>query len=188
MVGLIQKNLIDLVQQEGGAEAVAEVKRRAGVPLDRTFRIDTVYSDSEWQRLLAAALDVLSMSEAQLLDAYAEVFCRDALARFPTWFQMSRNSRELLERQPMIHNCFASGVRDPEARRAVTDKFELEKRPEELIVHYRSPNGLCGLYEALARWFARYYGERADIWQAQCLHRGDAECEIHVRWEKDSPA
>jgi hypothetical protein len=173
------------VEGEAGAAAVAEVKRRAGVPVDRVFRLDTVYSDDEWQRLFDAACEVLQVTRAQAMDVYARYFCEDAIERWPTWFRMSRSSRQFLERQPTIHNCFATGVRDPEVRKAVTDKFRIEKLENEIVTHYRSPNHLCDLYEALARWIIQYYGERATIWQARCTLLGDPECEIHVRWEQD---
>jgi hypothetical protein len=184
MVGLIQKMLLDLVEEEGGAGAVSEVRRRAGVPADRIFRIGEVYPDEEWQRLLCAAREVLHYSEAEAMDAYAEVFGRDALARFPMWFDMSANSREFLERQITIHNVFASGVRDPEARKAVVDKFRIEKLPDEIVTHYRSPNRLCALYKSLARWMFRHYGDEAVIDEQKCMLRGDDECEIHVIWKK----
>ena len=185
MVGTIQKILLDMVEGEADAAAVAEVKRRAEVPVDRVFRLDTVYPDDEWQRLLAAACEVLQVTREQAMEIYARYFCEDATQRWPTWFRMSRSSRQFLERQPTIHNCFATGVRDPEARKAVTDKFRIEKLDKEIVTHYRSPNQLCDLYEALARWIISYYGERATIWQAQCTRRGDPECEIHVRWEQE---
>jgi hypothetical protein len=184
MVGLIQKLLLDLVEEKAGAEAVAEVMRRAGVPPDRVFRIGEAYSDEEWQRLLRAARDTLHSSEDELMEAYAEVFARDALSRYPMWFEMSANSREFLERQITIHNVFASGVRDPEARKAVVDKFRIEKHKDEIVTHYRSPNQLCSLYKALARWMLRHYGDEAVIDEPKCMVRGDEECEIHVIWRK----
>ena len=185
MVGTIQKILLDMVEGEAGAEAVAAVKRSAGVPVDRVFRLDTVYPDDEWQRLLAAACEILQVTRAQAMETYARYFCEDAVKRWPTWFRMSDTSRQFLERQPTIHNCFATGVRDPEARKAVTDKFRVEKLEREIVTHYRSPNQLCDLYEALACCIISYHGERATIWQVQCTRRGDPECEIHVRWEED---
>ncbi len=184
MVGLIQKILLDLVDEKAGPEAVAEVKRRAGVAPERIFRIGEVYSDDEWQRLLNAATDVLHASDAELLDAYAERFGRDALRRFPMWFEMCANSRDFLERQATIHNVFASGVRDPDARRAVVDKFRIETRENEVVTHYRSPNRLCGLYKALARWMLRHYGDEGAVEERKCLLRGDDECELHVTWTK----
>ena len=139
----------------------------------------------DFTRTVATEGAVLQVTRAQAMEIYARYFCEDAVKRWPTWFRMSGTSRQFLERQPTIHNCFATGVRDPEARKAVTDKFRVEKLEKEIVTHYRSPNHLCDLYEALARWIIRYYGERATIWQTQCTRRGDPECEIHVRWEED---
>lgn len=184
MVGLIQKILLDVVEQRAGVAGALEVKRRAGVAPDRIFRIGEVYSDEEWKLLFHAACDVLQLAEAELLDVYAERFGQDALLRFPMWFRMCANSREFLERQATIHNVFASGVRDREARRAVVDKFRIEKRAGEIITHYRSPNRLCGLYKALARWMVGYYGDEVVIDEPKCELRGDDECEIHVSWTR----
>ena len=182
MVGLVHKLLFDLVESLVGAEAVSEVKRRAGVPADKTFRMDEAYDDEEWRRLLAAACDVLEVSQQQAEETYADFFLIDALQRWPMWFQMSRNSREFLERQPKIHNGFATGVHDVEAGRAINDKFRLETSDKELVMHYRSPNQLCGLYQALARWIINHYGDEATIEETRCLKKGDPECEIHVCW------
>ena len=98
------------------------------------------------------------------------------------WFKTSRRARELLELQPEIHNSFARATADPEARRAVVEKFNLETRPDETVVHYRSPHRLCRLYTLMARKVLAHYGETADISESQCQHRGDPECQIHVRW------
>ena len=123
------------------------------------------------------------MTEEQAMEVYADVFGRDAMTRFSTWFEMSSNSREFLERQITIHNVFASGVRDPEARKAVEDKFRIEKLEGEIVTHYRSPNRLCSLYKALARWMFKHYGDQAVIQEPRCMKRGDTECEIHVIWQ-----
>jgi predicted hydrocarbon binding protein len=186
MVGLIQKVLLDLALKHGGPQAVARICQQAGIPEERRFRLDTVYSDEEWGRLLGAAVDVLEMPPEAVLDAYAEQFGRDALARWPVWFQMSRNAREFLERQPTIHNTFATGVRDAAERRGIRDKFRIEPREDELVMHYRSPNELCGLYKALARWVLAHYGETAEIEEPRCQKLGAPECEIHIRWAKSA--
>jgi len=183
MIGLIQKILFDLVEERAGLDALDEVKRSAGVPLDRIFRLGEVYSDAEWQSLLSAACRVLNADEEEFMELYADEFGRDALARFSKWFEISENSREFLERQITIHNVFASGVRDPDSRKAVVDKFRIETFDEKIVTHYRSPNKLCSLYKALARWMFRYYGDEAVVEETKCMHRGDEECEIHVIWK-----
>lgn len=183
MVGLVQKLLLDLVEEVGGPGTAADVKRRAGVPFDRVFHMQEVYDDAEFQRLFAAACEVLNLTQEQAEKVYADYFLRDGLKRWPTWFEMSSNARQFLERQPAIHNNFATGVQDPTAREAIIDKFRLEKLDAELIMHYRSPNHLCGLYMALARWIIEHYGDRATVRESACVSNGDAECQIHIHWE-----
>ena len=183
MIGLIQKILLDLVEEKAGPEAVKDVKRSAGVPLDRIFRIGEVYSDTEWQKLFSAACRVLGPDEDRVMELYADAFGRDALVRFSKWFEMSANSREFLERQITIHNVFASGVVDPDSRKAVVDKFRIETFDDKIVTHYRSPNKLCSLYKALARWMFTHYADDAVIEETKCMHRGDEECEIHVIWK-----
>ena len=183
MIGLIQKILLDLVEERAGPAAVLEVKKSAGVPPERIFRLGEVYSDAEWQNLFSAACRVLDANEEQVMELYADVFGRDALTRFSKWFEMSANSREFLERQITIHNVFASGVLDPHSRKAVVDKFRIETFDDKIVTHYRSPNQLCSLYKALARWMFSHYGDEAVIEESKCMRRGDDECEIHVIWK-----
>jgi len=183
VVGLLPKILLDLIEATAGTAAVEKTRKRAGLPPDQRFRLDAVYPDDEWQRLLAAACDVLCLTQEQVEAAFAEFFGRDALQRWPVWFRTSANARKFLERQPTIHNTLVTGLRDAAARVGIEDKFRVESRENELVTHYRSPNRLCGLYMALAGWALRHYGERASIDQPRCAKRGDEECEIHVRWE-----
>ncbi len=182
MVGLIQKLLMDFVEVSAGPEAVAEVKRRAEVPIDKVFRMDEVYDDAEWRRLLGATCAVLDLTPEQAEEAYADFFFKDSQKRWPMWFTMAKNAREFLVRQPAIHNGFATGVRDVESRQAITDKFEVEERDQDLVVHYSSPNKLCGLYMKLAERIIDLYGDSATVSEKQCCKDGNAECEIHVQW------
>ncbi len=182
MVGLIQKILIDMILGIGGEDALKKIKHAADVPLDKTFQINTVYSDEEWQRLFAATLKVLKLTPEQAEITYGEYFGKDATQRFPTWFKMSKNSYEFLSIQPKIHNCFASSVLDSESRKAINDKFRIEQFPNQLITHYRSPNKLCSLYIVLAKWILNYYHDVALIEEKKCMKSGQDECEIHIQW------
>jgi hypothetical protein len=183
MLGLLPKILLDLVEERAGPQPVSEVKRRSGVPEEKRYRLDTVYADEEWQLLLSAACEVLHLSQDELEIVYADRFGRDAVRRWPVWFQMSKNARQLLERQQTIHNTFATGVRDPAERKGIEDKFRIDMLDSELVTHYRSPNRLCGFYKALARWVLNHYHDDASIDETRCLKRGDSECQIHIRWE-----
>lgn len=188
MIGLIQKILLDMVRESGGPEAAQEVKRRAGLAAGFDYRIDTDYDDDEARRLLDNACAVLGVSQSEAFEHYARYFLRDVTERFPTFLRISGNARELLARQPAIHNMLASGLRDAEKRDRINDKFAVRDVPgQPLEVRYQSPNRWCGLYIALAREVGRHYGERVDIEVAQCRLRGDEACLFRLRFAPRHP-
>lgn len=184
MIGLIQKILFNMIQDMKGEEGLEELKKRANVPLDKTFQINNIYSDEEWQRLFTTAQSILNLNQEEVEAHYANYFSKDVVQRFPTWFNISKNSYEFLSMQPTIHNCFATSTADAETRQAINEKFRLEQLPNHLITHYRSPNKLCGLYKALAQWVVAYYEDKASVEEKKCLKLGDDECEIHIKWTR----
>jgi Haem-NO-binding len=178
MLGYPLKLLLNLIERNHGPEAVVQTLADAGLPKDRVYRLNEPYADAEAQRLTVAAFQRISLEDI------ADEFFRDTLVRFPTWFQMCKTSREFLEMQPEIHNTFAHGLQRPEEREAVRDKFRLEKLPDELVVHYRSPNHLCDMYKAIARHVFQHFQETATIQEIRCMKRGDVECELRIRWNQ----
>ena len=176
MLGYPLKLLLNAIEKRHGHEAVVQTLAEVGLPADHVYRLNVPYADSEAQRLTAAASQRLSLEEI------AEAFFQDTLERFPTWFEMCKTSREFLEMQPQIHNTFAVGLQRPEERDAVRDKFRLEKLDDELVVHYRSPNRLCDMYKAIAERVFQHYQDKATIDEPRCMKRGDAECELRLRW------
>lgn len=154
------------------------------MPDDRVYELNRVYPDFEWQRLLQATCHVLGVSSQQADALFADRFCRDVLERWPVWFDMSKNSREFLIRQPAIHNTFSTGLRNPAEREAVLDKFHLVQADNGLTTHYCSPNRHCSLYIAMAQWIVNYYGDSARIEERQCMKQGAAECQIQIVWDK----
>lgn len=176
MLGYPLKVVLNAVEKKHGRQAVTQALAEAGLPPDHIYRLNESYSDLEAQRLTGVAFRLLS--EADVVEA----FFNDSLERFPTWYQMCKTSREFLEMQPQIHNTFAHGLQRPEERDAVRDKFRLEKLEDELVVHYRSANRMCDIYKGVARHVFRHYQEEATIDEPRCMKRGDAECELRVRW------
>ncbi|WP_374763163.1 heme NO-binding domain-containing protein [Yunchengibacter salinarum] len=188
MIGLIQKVLTEVLDDQGGSALVRAVFERAGEPYT-AFRIDRNYSDAQCRALLAAAAVELDLDEDAFCDLYAEGFIRRAEKLFPAFFQMAGNARAFLARQPAIHGTMGAAIRDAYERREVEDKFRvLANTADGLIVEYGSPNRLCTLYAALARRVARRYGESAHVIHEQCMRRGDDCCLMDVRFTKAEEA
>ena len=179
MLGYPLKVLLNAIEERHGREAVNRTLEDAGIPIDRTYRLNESYDDSEAGRLTAAAFRLLSAEDV------AQAFFDDTLKRFPRWFEMCKTSREFLEMQPEIHNTFAVGLHRPEDRDAVLDKFRLEKLENELVVHYRSANQMCDLYKAIAQRVFLHFGDVATIEEPRCMKRGDNACMLRIRWSQD---
>ena len=186
MLGLIPKVLIEWVASAHGADTELEIKHLAGCPPELEFRINEVYDDEVWRKLVVATTKVLGCTTDRLEEEYAKYFLRDAQKRWPAWFKMSKTAREFLERHPAVHNNFADGVRDSESRERIKDKFRIEKLDDKIITHYRSPNRHCHLYVSLAREVLELYCEQATIEQPKCVKRGDPECEIWISWSNNA--
>lgn len=184
MVGLIQKILFSLILEHGGKAALEKVKELVGLDPDFDYQINNNYSDVEWQELFKAACTVLNVSEKQALELYSKHFLSDALERFPVWFDMSKNSYEFLCRQPVIHNNFASGIKDKLQRKAINDKFSITKvNDEKIITYYKSQNKICYLYKCLAKNVIDHYSDQAIITETECMHDNYEQCEIHIEWK-----
>jgi hypothetical protein len=176
MLGYPLKTLLKAIEDRYGREAVVQTLQEAGIPIDRTYRLNESYDDAEARRLTAAAFKRLTGEDV------ATAFFNDTLTRFPMWFQLCKNSRQFLEMQPEIHNTFAIGLQRPEDRDAVTTKFRLEKLEDELVVHYRSANQMCDMYKAIAQLVFNHFGDTATIDEHRCQKRGDNECVLRIRW------
>ncbi|MCB9852089.1 MAG: heme NO-binding domain-containing protein [Phycisphaerales bacterium] len=183
MVGLVHTVLLNMIDKQTGTAATADIRRMAGLAPEQEFRIDENYDDAEFLRLFVSTCERLGLTQAQAESAFARAFYEDAVKRWPTWFRISRNAREFLKRQPGIHNGFATGISDSSARAGIRDKFRVEDRADRLIVHYKSPNRLCGYYVALANEIFDHYHDSARIEHMKCMLNGDDACEIHVIWQ-----
>ncbi len=182
MVGVIHQLFFAFVEKNFGGAAVAEVKRRVGLTAGQEYRMDAAYSDEEWRRIVTAGIELSGLPADQAELAFARYCGEELSVRMSGFFKGCTSTRELLKRQPSIHNMMASSVREPAAKKQIMDKFRLEEVNGETVMHYASPNRHCGLYRGLAEWVSEYYRDRIEIQEPRCQKRGDPECEIHVKY------
>lgn len=183
MIGYIQKVLVDVIRSQGGDDALTEIARRAGVQPLPDYRIDRDYPDDECLRLVAETGAYFGLEEAALYRLYADHFVQDSRRLFPRFYDMAGSARDFLARQPRIHTVLASGLRAEESREKVRDKFEIEDTGGDLRVTYRSPNRLCGLYEALFERILQEFGESGQLQVEACQRRGDEACRFCLKIE-----
>lgn len=188
MVGLIQRLLLELVERHLGRSGVEKVLTSAGIATDIEYRIDTNYSDTEFQSLLSATMSEMKLDQPKLEQLYAKHFINDAQKRWPMWFTMADSARDFLLLQPKIHNGFASAMENERDRARINDKFHFEEEADRIVIHYKSPNRLCGLFVCLAKEVLAIYNETAEIINDCCMNEGDEECQISIIWESTGEA
>lgn len=182
MIGLVHKLLANCITESYGSAMWTNILENAGLDKSRTFRLDTIYDDVEWRKLFNTCYETLGLSEENAYKIFARYFFQDTLKRFPTFYQMSKNSYEFLIKQPKIHNSFYSGAAN---EGQAYDKFRLKQVNEKkLITYYHSSNKHCMLYKALATLVIDHYHDEATITETQCMCNGDDLCEIHIDWAK----
>lgn len=183
MIGIIHELLFGFVKRNFGEDGLAELRRRTQTE-GKEFRLDTDYDDAEWRRIVSTAIEMAGGDPIATEKAFARYAGEDLVLRFSGFFKGATRALDMIRRQPTIHNNLAKGLGPgkEEARRRVTDKFDLEEVDEnEVIMHYRSPNRHCALYVGLAEWVADHFKDPLEIWEEKCLKKGDSECTIHVK-------
>ncbi|NRB41013.1 MAG: heme NO-binding domain-containing protein [Pseudomonadales bacterium] len=184
MIGLIHSIFLGFLDTQCDQQTKEGILKKAGFDVDTEFRLDTVYSDEQWQRLFSIAVETLGVSVEAAEQGLAKKFYEDALERWSMWFEMSNSAREFLERQPKIHNGFASGLKeqDRDKKQSINDKFKLTPDGNKLSIDYKSPNHHCELYKALAQCLMDHYGDQAEITETCCMKKGDDHCHIELLW------
>lgn len=183
MIGLIQRILIDHIEEAYGEETLAAIRQRAGLKtLGR--RIDTDYADADTLALFAAAGEHLGLDHEAMMTRYADLFIRWTRVHYPMFFSLAESAREFLGRQPRIHATLGAGLRDETLKARVNDKFRVvDEDDATLTVEYRSDNGLCSLYRALFLRVLEEYGETGELIEARCRRRGDDCCRFVMHFE-----
>lgn len=181
MIGIINKLLFDFVEQNWGTEMRARLHTESQVS-QTDFRMDVYYTDLEWQQQLATAIHLTGMDKEALVWAFGRYSGEVLTRQFSGFITGVTTAREVITRQPRIHNTLALSFADKTHQKTINEKFHLDELPDRTVVHYVSPNQLCAFYRSLAQWVADLFNEDIEIIEPKCMHRGDHECEIHVRY------
>lgn len=185
MIGIINSLLFDYVEARYGKERQLEIKRDLGMSEDETFRIDTYYSDDEWQKFYARTVELLGENADKFEWDFGRYSGEKLVAQFPTFVRGCNSARDMIVRQPKIHYAIGNSVTDPAKRDVVNRKFNLEELDGQIVMHYVSHNHMCTFYRSLATWVGEHFGETVLIDEPHCQKRGDHECEIHLRYSKN---
>lgn len=139
---------------------------------------DEAYADDEFDAVVQRIADRTGRRRDELLREFGRFtgfWTFRALRR--DYYERTTGTREfLLGVESRIHEeirATADGAAPPRLR--VTPLGA-----DGVTIAYTSARGLCQMLEGLVAGVADYYGERFEITQPLCMHRGDAACSFVV--------
>lgn len=138
------------------------------------------YEDGELFKIVDAASRRLDLPPADIVRWFGRHAVPLLARHYPKVFTPHTNTRSfVLTLNSVIH---------PEVRKmypgADVPNFDFDTTSASvLVMHYRSKRRMCSFAEGLLLGAADHFHEAALIEHPQCMHRGDAACELRIRFE-----
>lgn len=142
------------------------------------YSAERAYPDEEFTALLDKSVEVTKRTPREILLDFGRFtgFWVFRVLR-PEYYEGCENTRTfLLEVESRIHETIradTTGALPPRLTVA-------ELGTDGVAISYTSDRRLCDLLEGLVNGVAEYYGERFEVTQPMCMHRGDAGCSFFV--------
>jgi hypothetical protein len=182
VIGVIPSLLLNFVDQNWGTEVVQQIKSDTGLPADFVFHMHIYYDDEQWRTLWNNTVKTVHM-DSDTLEWEFGYYSGEALTtQFSGFMSGITSARQMIVRQPRIHNSLSMSIADPEHRKSVNEKFYLEEMPDTTIMHYASPNRMCVFYKSLAYYVAEAFNEDIEIEEHACMKHGAEECTMHIHY------
>ena len=177
MHGIILSELRKYVEARHGAETWPALLRAAGLEGNVYLPIRS-YPDAEVVALVSAASAATGAPADVILEDFGSFIAPDLVAMYRSLVRPEWRTLELLENtEETIHRV----VRLKDAT-ATPPELRCERAaPDRVVIRYGSPRRMCAVAKGIVRGVAAHYGERVEIEERRCMHRGDEECEIEVR-------
>lgn len=178
MKGIIFNLLEEVVTAKYGADTWDALLQKAN--LDGSFTTLGSYPDEQLIALVQAASEALQLPANEIVRWFGGEAIPLLAAKYPGFFAKHTSTRPFL--------LTLNGIIHPEVRKlypgAATPDFDLDASSADvLVMGYRSQRKLCALAEGLVTGAATHYRETVTINHCQCMHRGDASCQMEMRFE-----
>ncbi|MBA3653310.1 MAG: heme NO-binding domain-containing protein [Actinobacteria bacterium] len=176
MKGIIFNLVEEVVTDSYGPDTWDELLDEAG--LEGAYTSLGSYPDDDLHGLVRAASSQLDVPPDAVIRTIGEQALPRLATRYPGFFDGHDCRSFLLTLNDIIH---------PEVRKLypgadVPDFAYEDGAPGELFIHYRSARQLCALAEGFILGAAAHFGETVAVDQTSCMHRGDRDCVLRVRF------
>jgi hypothetical protein len=177
MKGIMFNLLEEVVSRQYGPETWDELLDEVGTTGAYTSLGN--YVDDDMQKLVVAAATKLKITSGEALRWFGRQSMPILAERFPGFFEAHQSTRHfVLSVNSIIH---------PEVRKLYPNSrcpfFQFREDADgALVMGYQSPRKLCDLAHGFIEGASALYRERVAIEHLTCMHRGDEQCLVEIRW------
>lgn len=176
MKGIILNLLTDVVSTQHGEDHWDDLLDDTG--LVGAYTSLGNYSDAEMMLLVDAHATAMEVGRDDVLRGFGRAAIPALAQRYSIFFDPHRDTRSFLR---TINNIIHAEVRKLYPGANPPD-FDLADLPDgSFRMTYRSARRMCALAEGFIQGTADHFGERLELAQPACMHRGDDRCELVLR-------
>ena len=176
MKGIIFNQLENMVTDTLGLEAwdallsQTELKTANGL-----FIGPNTYPDSDLFALVDTASRITGTPAPDLVRAFGRYLFPKLASGYPMFLREGMTAKSfLLSVDRVIH----VEVRKLDASTGLPTILYEDPAPDQLVLLYRSPRGMCAFAEGLIDGVAAHFGETIVTHQSECIHHGAPQCRI----------
>lgn len=178
MKGVIFNILEEMIEERYGMAVWNEILNRT-MPGDGIYIAGESYPDEQLFSLVEAVSEQLDLPRAKVVSRFGEFLFQQLAVRHPVFLEDPEDLKSfLMSIQSVIHVEVQKLYDSPNLP---TFQYT-EPDPDTLIMHYHSPRKLCLLAEGLIRGAAAHYETAIEIDHASCMHQGDQQCDLIIRF------
>lgn len=135
------------------------------------------YPDEELGAILQAACRRTGLSAAAVLQDFGDFVGPHLMNMYRMYILPEWKTLDVIEHtEERIHKMVRRQHRGARPPYLSTTR----RNDDEIVIHYASERRLCAFAKGIALGIARHYGERVEIRDLTCMHKGAHTCEILV--------
>jgi hypothetical protein len=144
----------------------------------RSYMPLLTYPDEEVVSIVRTASEMTSTPVPVLLEGFGHFIAPGLMNMYRSLLKPGWRALDVIEHaEGTIHRVVR--MRNAGAEPPYLEAVRLS--PGEVQILYTSQRRLCHVAKGIARGIADHFGERVQVSEGTCMHRGDARCDIRVR-------
>lgn len=177
MHGMIFMELNHYVTEKLGKEAWNELLKQAGKPGVVYMPIGT-YPDEDIVVLVGTASKITGKPVMTLLEDFGEYIAPHLMLRYATLIKPGWKTLDVLENtEKAIHVAVRARDQNATPPKLICNRVS----PTEVHIDYSSQRKMCGVAKGIIRGVAAYMKETVTLSEPNCMHRGDAKCQLVIK-------